>query len=138
MYVALTLAQSHLNVVHGHLDFKQPLLLSKYELDPQGYLSQIRKLVQLHREQSGREEWYVQLKGSREERPYVLDAVTSSGILKAKQKLGRTFDSDKLGGIAFTKISKLTMCSAYEEAQAIVPASIGQHRHCTCSVLKFL
>ena len=34
MYVALTLAQSHLNVVHGHLDFKQPLLLSKYELDP--------------------------------------------------------------------------------------------------------
>ena len=36
----------------------------------------------------------------------------SSGILKAKQKLGRTFNSDKLGGIAFTKISKLTMCSA--------------------------
>ena len=32
--------------------------------------------------------------------------------LKAKQKLGRTFNSDKLGGIAFTKISKLTMCSA--------------------------
>ena len=27
-------AQSHLNVVHGHLDFKQPFLLSKYELDP--------------------------------------------------------------------------------------------------------
>ena len=43
---------------------------------------------------------------------YVLDAATSSGILKAKQKLGRTFISDKLGGIAFTKISKLTMCSA--------------------------
>ena len=43
---------------------------------------------------------------------YILDAVTSSGILKAKQKLGRTFNSDKLGGIAFTKISKLTMCSA--------------------------
>ena len=41
-----------------------------------------------------------------------LDAVMSSGILKAKQKLGRTFNSDKLGGIAFTKISKLTMCSA--------------------------
>ena len=36
----------------------------------------------------------------------------SSGILKVKQKLGRTFNSDKLGGIAFTKISKLTMCSA--------------------------
>jgi hypothetical protein len=43
---------------------------------------------------------------------YLLDAATSSGILKAKQKLGRTFNSDKLGGIAFTKISKLTMCSA--------------------------
>ena len=43
---------------------------------------------------------------------YILDAVMSSGILKAKQKLGRTFNSDKLGSIAFTKISKLTMCSA--------------------------
>ena len=43
---------------------------------------------------------------------YILDAATSSGILNAKQKLGRTFNSDKLGGIAFTKISKLTMCSA--------------------------
>ena len=42
----------------------------------------------------------------------LLVTATSSGILKAKQKLGRTFNSDKLGGIAFTKISKLTMCSA--------------------------
>jgi hypothetical protein len=33
--------------------------------------------------------------------------------LKGKQKLGVTFDSDKLGGIDFTKFSKLTMCSAY-------------------------
>ena len=56
---------------------------------------------------------------------YILDVVTSSGILKAKQKLGRTFNSDKLGGIALTKISKLTMCSAQEEAQAIAPASTG-------------
>ena len=40
------------------------------------------------------------------------DAATSSGILKAKQKLGVTFNSDKLGGIDFTKFSKLTMCSA--------------------------
>ena len=38
--------------------------------------------------------------------------VGSSGILKGKQKLGVTFNSDKLGGIDFTKISKLTMCSA--------------------------
>ena len=43
---------------------------------------------------------------------YILVTVTSSGILKAKQKLGRIFNSDKLGGIDFTKISKLTMCSA--------------------------
>jgi hypothetical protein len=35
-----------------------------------------------------------------------------SGILKGKQKLGVTFNSDKLGGIDFTKVSKLTMCSA--------------------------
>ena len=48
---------------------------------------------------------------SRQKGYYILDAATSSGILNAKQKLGRTFNSDKLGGIAFTKISKLTMCS---------------------------
>ena len=43
---------------------------------------------------------------------YVLVAVGSLGNLKGKQKLGVTFNSDKLGGIDFTKISKLTMCSA--------------------------
>ena len=43
---------------------------------------------------------------------YVVDAVTSSGILKAKQKLGITFNSDRLGGIDFTKFSKLSMRSA--------------------------
>ena len=43
---------------------------------------------------------------------YLLDAVRSSAILKGKQKLGVTFNSDKLGGIDFTKFSKLTMCSA--------------------------
>ena len=41
-----------------------------------------------------------------------LVAVGSSGILKGKQKLGVTFNSDKLGAIDFTKFSKLTMCSA--------------------------
>jgi hypothetical protein len=41
-----------------------------------------------------------------------LVAVRSSGILKANQKLGVTFNSDKLGGIDLTKILKLTMCSA--------------------------
>ena len=43
---------------------------------------------------------------------YILVVVTSSGILKAKQKLGVTVNSDKLGIIDFTKFSKLTMCSA--------------------------
>ena len=43
---------------------------------------------------------------------YTVVAVTLSGILKAKQKLGITFNSDKLGGMDFTKFSKLTMCSA--------------------------
>ena len=32
--------------------------------------------------------------------------------LKTKQKLGVTFDSDKLGDTYFTKFSKLTLCSA--------------------------
>ena len=52
-------------------------------------------------------------------RRYILVAVRSSGILKGKQKLGVTFDSDELGSIDFTKFSKLTMCSGWEEAQAI-------------------
>ena len=43
---------------------------------------------------------------------YILDAVGLAEILKGKQKLGVTFNSDKLGGIDFTKFSKLTMCSA--------------------------
>ena len=43
---------------------------------------------------------------------YSLVAVGLSGILKGKQKLDVTFDSDKLGGIDFTNFSKLTMCSA--------------------------
>ena len=32
----------------------------------------------------------------------IVDAATSSGILKEKQKLGVTFNSDKLGGIKET------------------------------------
>ena len=32
---------------------------------------------------------------------YVLVTATLSGMLKPKQKLGRTFNSDKLGGIDF-------------------------------------
>ena len=36
--------------------------------------------------------------------------VRSSGILKGKQKLSVTFNSDKLGGIDFTKKSKLVQC----------------------------
>ena len=47
-----------------------------------------------------------------EECLYTVVTARLSGILKGKQKLGRTFNSDMLGGIAFTKISKMTMCSA--------------------------
>ena len=43
---------------------------------------------------------------------YLLVAVGLSGILNGKQKIGVTFNSDKLGSIDFTKFSKLTMCSA--------------------------
>ena len=45
---------------------------------------------------------------------YVLDAVGSSGILKGKQKLGVTFNSDKQDVIDFTKFSKIAMCIASE------------------------
>ena len=41
---------------------------------------------------------------------YLLDAVGSSRILIGNQKIGLTFNSDKLGGNDFTKFSKLTMC----------------------------
>ena len=37
---------------------------------------------------------------------YLLVAGGSSGILKGKQKLGVTFNSDKLSGIDFTNFSK--------------------------------
>ena len=50
---------------------------------------------------------------------YIIDAVGSSRILIGKQKIGLTFNSDKLGGNDFTKFSKLTMCSAQEDAQAL-------------------
>ena len=43
-----------------------------------------------------------------------LDAVGLSGILKAKQKLGVTFNFDKQDVIDFTKFSKMTMCRALE------------------------
>ena len=45
---------------------------------------------------------------------YTIDAVTSSGILKAKQKLGVTFNFDKQDVIDFMKFSKMTMCRASE------------------------
>ena len=43
-----------------------------------------------------------------------LDAVGWSGILKAKQKLGVTFNFNKQDVIDFTKFSKMTMCRASE------------------------
>ena len=45
---------------------------------------------------------------------YVIVAVGSSGILKAKQKVGVTFNFDKQDIIDFTKLSKMTMCRASE------------------------
>ena len=69
---------------------------------------------------------------------YTLDAATSSGILKAKQKLGVTFHSDKLGGIDFTKFSKLSMCSAGASRCRLVLEARLPPRHCTWSVLKIL
>ena len=45
---------------------------------------------------------------------YMIDAVTSSEILKAKQKLGVTFNFDKQDVIDFMKFSKMTMCRASE------------------------
>jgi hypothetical protein len=45
---------------------------------------------------------------------YTLVVVTSSGILKAKQKLAVTFHSDEHDIIDFIKFSKMTMCRASE------------------------
>ena len=45
---------------------------------------------------------------------YIEVAVRSSGILKAKQKLGATFNFDRQDIIDFTKFSKMTMCRASE------------------------
>ena len=45
---------------------------------------------------------------------YILVVVTSSGILKVKQKLGITFNFDKQDVTDLTKISKMTMCRASE------------------------
>ena len=69
---------------------------------------------------------------------YILFAVGSSRILIGKQKLGVTFNSDKLGGIDFTKFSKLTMCSAGASRCWLVQWPGLPPRHCTWSVLKFL
>ena len=69
---------------------------------------------------------------------YILVTARLSGILKGKQKLGVTFNSDKLGGIDFTKFSKLSMCSAGAGQCWLVQWPGLPPRHCTWSVLKFL
>ena len=69
---------------------------------------------------------------------YVIVTARSSGILKAKQKLGVTFNSDKLGCIDFTKFSKLSMCSAGAGRCWLVQWPGLPPRHCPWSVLKFL
>ena len=45
---------------------------------------------------------------------YLIVAVGSSGILKAKQKLGVTFNFDKQDVIDLMIFSKITMCRASE------------------------
>ena len=45
---------------------------------------------------------------------YILDAVTSSRILKAKQKLGVSFNFAQHDVIELVKFSKMTMCRASE------------------------
>ena len=45
---------------------------------------------------------------------YLVDAVTLSGILKVKQKLGVTFNFDNQDVVDLTKFSKMTMCRASE------------------------
>ena len=68
-----------------------------------------------------------------------LDSIVgSSGILKGKQKLCVTFNSDKLGGIDLTKFSKLSMCSAGAGRCWLVQWPGLPPRHYTWSVLKFL
>ena len=69
---------------------------------------------------------------------YRLDAATSSGIWKAKQKLGVTFNSDELGGIDFTKFSKFSMCSAGAGRCCLVQWPGLPPKHWTWSVFKFL
>ena len=60
--------------------------------------------IELYRDEDGkvRQMWYL------------LVAVESSGILKAKPKLGVTLNFDKQDVINFTKFSKMTMCRASE------------------------
>ena len=50
----------------------------------------------------------------------------------------RCNNADKLGGIDFTKISKLSMCSAGAGRCWLVLKARLPPRHCTWSVLKFL
>ena len=56
---------------------------------------------------------------------YVLDAVGLLGILKAKQKLGVTFNFDKQDIIDFMKISKMTMCRTFIKV-VLDPLFFGQ------------
>ena len=65
-----------------------------------------------------------------------VDAVKSSGILKAKQKLGVTFNSDKLGGIDFTKFSKSYARKCQKGVKSPILASIRcVPAVCTANVL---
>ena len=59
---------------------------------------------------------------------YLIDAVTSSGILKAKQKLGLTFNFDKQDVIDLMNFSKMTMCRASESNSKKYSIVFGQKK----------
>ena len=56
---------------------------------------------------------------------HLLVAVGSTGILKAKQKVGVTFNFGKQDIIDFTKFSKMTMCRASLPQKQIKKSSHG-------------
>jgi hypothetical protein len=56
----------------------------------------------------------LKIEGGEKRKRCILDAVRSSGILKAKQKLGVTFNFDKQDVIDLTKFSKMTKSRASE------------------------
>ena len=60
---------------------------------------------------------------------YIIVAVGSSGILKAKQKLGLTFNLDKQDVIDFTKFSNVQGLRSKFRKMVIDPLFFGQKKY---------